>query len=83
MSENTQWTIDDAQMNARSSLRKLDEVLGAILSTGISYEERILVEDLSEARELLARACQVIEWINPNGVTNTANLSRQGGNFTN
>jgi hypothetical protein len=67
MSAGTKWTIDDAQFNARNALKIIDDVLGAIRETGRSYQDRVLYQNLSEAREELARARQILEYLNPNG----------------
>jgi hypothetical protein len=67
MSASIKWTLDDAQFDAFAALRILDDVLKAIRATGKSYQDRVLYQSLSEAREKLARACQILETLNPNG----------------
>lgn len=67
MSANIKWCIDDAQFDARDALAILDDALHVILQTGKSYSDRVLYQNLSEAREKLARTCQILEQLNPNG----------------
>lgn len=67
MSASIKLTIDDAQFDARDALAILDDVLHVIRQTGKTYQDRVLYQNLSEAREKLARACQILEQLNPNG----------------
>ncbi len=69
MSRSVQVTIDDAQFDLAAGLGILKAVLTVLRQTGKSYEDRILYQNLSEAREELERALQVLEALNKNGRT--------------
>lgn len=64
---NPRTTIEDAQFTARTALDLLDKILDALLRTMRGTEDEILYQSISEARQELKIAVDVLRLLNPNG----------------
>lgn len=63
---NPRTTIEDAQFTARTALDLLDKILGVLLRTMRGTEDEILYQSISEARQELKIAVDVLRILNPN-----------------